>query len=136
LASLAALIVELAGIPVVPTLMLSAPIILTLWLGAQLYKENALQMVSALAARLADAVAERPNRSEIAPRFLLSVLPVLAYAGAQVGITPIILVIVLASVFGAMPDLSADPTLLASSLACGWTLAMVGGPFSSLALLL
>ena len=84
----------------------------------------------------AETVAEWLNRAEIAPRFLLSVLPVLIYAGAQVGITPIISVIVLASVFGAMADLPADPTLLALSLACGWALAMVGGPFSSLALLL
>ena len=69
-------------------------------------------------------------------RLLLALLPLLIYLGAQFGLTPIISVIVLASVLGTMPQLPADPTLLALSLACGWALAMIGGPFSSLVLLL
>ena len=83
-----------------------------------------------------DKVAELLRAAGLAPWMLLALLPALIFAGAQAGLTPIMTVVVLGSVLGALPRLPADPTLLALSLACGWALAMAGGPFSSLVLLL
>ena len=169
LAGLAAAIVWLAGVPVVAGLMLTAPIILVVWLTLQFRKSAPGGALPALRQRLGEiAFEDLPGqRRELAilglsgfigiciaaltptdaaaelvqiigggERLLLALLPVLIYLGAQLGLTPIISVIVLASVLGAMPELPADPTLLALSLACGWALAMIGGPFSSVVLLL
>jgi len=168
-AGLAIAVVLLAGVPTVAALMVSAPVMLVVWLIAQHAGEPGSNARAALLGQLRHIAGQAiPNqRREIMilglsgfigiclaaiapvdqfagllrsaglpPWVLLSSLPVIVFAGAQVGLTPIISVVVLASVFGAMPEAPVDPTLLALALAAGWALAMIGGPFSSLVLLL
>jgi hypothetical protein len=169
LAGFATAIVMATGVPTVAALMVSAPLMLVVWLMAQHADDPAPIARAALVGRLrhiiaqaipsqqrevmilglsgfigicvaavapVDQIADLLRTAGLPAWLLLSLLTVLVFAGAQIGLTPIMTVVVLANVLGAMSELPADPTLLALALAAGWALAMVGGPFSSLILLL
>jgi hypothetical protein len=83
-----------------------------------------------------DSVAALLNQSPLPPWAFLAAIPVIMFAVAQFGLTSITVGVIFGTVLGSLPELPADPTLVALSLGCGWAIAMIGSPFSSIALLL
>lgn len=67
---------------------------------------------------------------------LLTALPVFMLMLSFFAVSPIMLAVFFGSVFGALPVLPTDPTLLALSLSIGWALAMTASPFATVVLLL
>lgn len=62
--------------------------------------------------------------------FLLA-LPVLMLSAGQLGPSPVMMVILLGTLIGSMPELPADPTLIAIALATGGAVATTATPFAS-----
>lgn len=58
-------------------------------------------------------------------------LPTLMVAVGQLGPSPVMMVILLSTLLGQMPQLPASPTLTAIALACGGALATTASPFAS-----
>jgi len=81
-------------------------------------------------------VAALLNQSPLPPWAFLAAIPVIMFAAAQVGLTSITVGVIFGTVLGALPELPADPTLVALALGSGWALSMIGSPFSSISLLL
>ena len=81
-------------------------------------------------------IAEIMAHQHLHPALLLTALPVLMALGAQVALSPIMTAVLLGAIFGSLPVLPADPTLIALSLACGWALAVESSPNVGAALLL
>ena len=76
-------------------------------------------------------------RLEALPDFvLLSLLPPVIVALSLLAVSPIMLAVFFGSLFGALPVLPADPTLLALSISCGWALTMTLSPFATVVLLI
>ena len=67
---------------------------------------------------------------------LLSVLPALICLLAFTAVSPIMLAVFFGSLFGSLPELPVDATLLALSISCGWALTMMASPFATVALML
>ena len=63
---------------------------------------------------------------------VMAAIPLLA----QIALHPILMVTFLGTVLGATPALGLDPTLLALSLAIGWSLNLTASPFSASSLVL
>ena len=58
----------------------------------------------------------------------LSVLPMIVIASGNIALSPLMMVVFLAAVIRALPELPADPNLIAFSLGAGWGLSMTGSP--------
>lgn len=67
---------------------------------------------------------------------LLMLLPVVIVGFGQIAISPLVVVVFLASVLNQLPMLPADPTLIAYALAGGWALSMTLSPNASATLLI
>jgi hypothetical protein len=83
-----------------------------------------------------DTVAALLNQSPLPPWAFLAAIPLIMFVVAQFGLTSITVGVIFGTVLGALPELPTDPTLVALALGCGWAIAMMGSPFSSVALLL
>ncbi|WP_417606242.1 hypothetical protein [Primorskyibacter flagellatus] len=66
---------------------------------------------------------------------LLGLLPSVIALLSLSALSPIMMAIFFGSLFGALPVMPADPTLIALSISCGWALAMTFSPFSTVVLL-
>lgn len=68
----------------------------------------------------------------VMPQWLfLFMLPVLMLAVGQIGPSPVMMVILLGTLIGSMPELPADPTLIGIALAAGGAVATTVTPFAS-----
>ena len=65
----------------------------------------------------------------------LAALPLLLAVTGHLAVSPIMMAVFFGSVLGALPQLPAEPTLVALALACGWALSMNAAPFSAVVLL-
>ncbi|MFZ0099968.1 MAG: hypothetical protein WAK98_15885, partial [Gemmobacter sp.] len=76
-------------------------------------------------------------RIDALPDFvLLSLIPPLLAAMSMLALSPIMTAVFFGSLFGALPVLPADATLIAFSISCGWGLSMVIAPVSTPVLLI
>ncbi len=76
-------------------------------------------------------------RLETIPDFvLLGLLPPVIAALSLTALSPIMLAVFFGSIFGALPVLPVDATLLALSISCGWALSMTLSPFATIVLLI
>ncbi|MDZ4135100.1 MAG: hypothetical protein U1D06_05835, partial [Paracoccaceae bacterium] len=67
---------------------------------------------------------------------LLWAIPLLLCGLSLLALSPIMMAVFFGSLFGSLPVLPADPTLIAFSISCGWALSMVFSPFSTPVLLI
>ncbi len=67
---------------------------------------------------------------------LLSALPPLLALISLLALSPIMLAVFFGSLFAALPELPADPTLIAFAISCGWALSMTFSPFATVVLLI
>jgi hypothetical protein len=107
----------------------SAPVAITLACSGFIGRAGAsLVPAQALAAALhLDAI----------PDFaLLALIPAALALLGLLAVSPIMMAIFFGSLFGALPVLPADPTLLAFSISCGWALSMTFSPFATVVLLI
>ncbi|MCP1199555.1 hypothetical protein [Notoacmeibacter sp. MSK16QG-6] len=65
---------------------------------------------------------------------LLTLLPILIAVISLLALSPIMLAVFFGTIFGSLPSLPADPTLLALSISCGWSLSMTMSPFATVVL--
>ena len=67
---------------------------------------------------------------------LLIVLPLLIVIAGQIALSPIMMVVFLASILSALPEAPADHTLIAFALSCGWAITMTASPNAAGALIM
>lgn len=67
---------------------------------------------------------------------LLSAIPPLIGLMSLLGLSPIMTAVFFGSIFGRLPELPADPTLIAMSISCGWAMSMTFSPFATVVLLI
>jgi hypothetical protein len=86
--------------------------------------------IGAAAARLApiDTIVANLALESIPPWVFLSSLPVIIMLSGNIAMSPIMVVVFLATVISALPVLPADPDLIAVSLGAGWALSMTASP--------
>jgi len=71
------------------------------------------------------------------PQYLfLSLIPIAITASAFLALSPIVAAVFLGSMFGSLPDLPIEPTLLALSISCGWAVAMTASPMVTVILVM
>lgn len=70
------------------------------------------------------------------PAVLLIVLPLLIVVAGQIALSPIMMVVFLASIISALPEAPADHTLIAFALSCGWAITMTASPNAAGALIM
>lgn len=107
----------------------SAPVAITLAASGFIGRAGA-ELVPA--AEVAAAV-----RLDAMPDFVwLSALPGLLALLGLLAVSPIMMAIFFGSLFAALPEMPADPTLIAFSISCGWALSMTFTPFATVVLLI
>ena len=152
----------LFGVPMTHALMITAPIILVLWLivqggidhlrantrgilfdalpngGREIVMLGASAFLGVALAALVPVgpIAQQVSHWQVPPALFLISLPIIVIVAGQVAVSPIMIVVFLAAVIGAFPAPPADPTLIALSLSCGWALSMTASPNSSGAILM
>ncbi|MEM7524438.1 MAG: hypothetical protein AAF360_11910 [Pseudomonadota bacterium] len=157
-------VVALSGETIVAGLMLTCPALMAGWLFAQARGAPGpavaaardlviarLPMIAPVAATLAFsgflgrvAAALTPAADlamgvglyEAPDLALLSLLPLLLAALSFLGVSPIMLAVFFGSLFGALPEPPAGPTLIALSLSIGWSLAMLLSPYATVVMIL
>lgn len=67
---------------------------------------------------------------------LLSLIPPVLAAISLLAVSPTMTAVFMGSFFAALPEMPADPTLLAFSISCGWALSMTFSPFATVVLLI
>jgi hypothetical protein len=71
------------------------------------------------------------------PDYLLLWSIPLALSGLSLfALSPIMMAVFFGSLFGALPVLPADPTLIAFAISCGWALSITFSPFATPVLLI
>jgi hypothetical protein len=71
------------------------------------------------------------------PHYLfLSLIPIAITATAFLALSPIVAAVFLGSMFGSLPQLPIDATLLALSISCGWAVAMTASPMVTVILVM
>lgn len=83
------------------------------------------------AAELADAL----MLNAIPDFLLLGMIPIALTLLSLLALSPIMTAVFFGSIFGALPELPADPTLIALAISCGWALSMTFSPFATVVLL-
>lgn len=75
--------------------------------------------------------------AESIPSWLfLAALSILVWAGGQIALSPITMAVFLGSLVAALPEMPADPTLVALAIAAGTAICTTGAPFASGTLML
>ena len=95
-------------------------------------------LIGIAAASLVPAVAlAQFLRLDAVPDFvLLGVIPIALALFSLLALSPIMMAVFFGSLFGALPVLPADPTLIALSISCGWALSMTFSPFATVVLMI
>ncbi|CUH74943.1 hypothetical protein [Tropicibacter naphthalenivorans] len=152
-------IVWATGESVVLGLLLSCPIMVVAWMwaqsgtgtGARLRQTvlNDLPKSSNVAITLAcsgfigraaagqvpaPALAEALNLAAMPDWLLLSVLPPALAIFSLLALSPTMMAVFFGSLFAALPQMPADPTLIAYAISCGWALSMTFSPFATVVL--
>ena len=71
------------------------------------------------------------------PQFLfLSLIPIAITFTSFLALSPIVAAVFLGSMFGSLPELPIDATLLALSISCGWAIAMTASPMVTVILVM
>ena len=70
------------------------------------------------------------------PAVFLIALPLLIVTAGQFALSPIMMVVFLASIISALPQAPADITLIAFALSCGWAITMTASPNAAGALIM
>ncbi|MFT6605338.1 MAG: hypothetical protein ACJA2X_000514 [Halocynthiibacter sp.] len=83
----------------------------------------------------AQALAQALGLSQMPDVVLLSLIPIVIALLSLLALSPIMMAVFFGALFGALPVLPADPTLLALSISCGWALSMTFSPFSTVVLM-
>lgn len=84
------------------------------------------------AAALADALG-----LDTMPDFmLLALIPIVISLLSLLALSPIMIAVFFGTLFGALPVLPADPTLLGLSISCGWALSMTFSPVNTVVLVI
>ncbi|MGH1329330.1 MAG: hypothetical protein ACRBBK_00470 [Paracoccaceae bacterium] len=165
LLGLSVIMMRLTGDTLVFGLLLSIPIMLIGWLAVQARaKEGAalgarlrgiasssLPLSGPIAVTLAtsgfigqaaagfipaQALAQFLGLAQIPDTLLLSLIPIVIALLSLLALSPIMMAVFFGALFGALPVLPADPTLLALSISCGWALSMTFSPFSTVVLMI
>ncbi|MFT7028611.1 MAG: hypothetical protein ACJAVS_002849, partial [Paracoccaceae bacterium] len=84
----------------------------------------------------AEALAAALHLDAIPDYALLSLIPAALALLGLLAVSPIMMAIFFGSLFGALPQMPADPTLIAFSISCGWALSMTFSPFATVVLLI
>lgn len=83
----------------------------------------------------AQALAQTLGIAQAPDVILLSLIPIVIALLSLLALSPIMMAVFFGALFGALPVLPADPTLLALSISCGWALSMTFSPFSTVVLM-
>lgn len=83
-----------------------------------------------------DRVAESLNLMAMPDWIFLALLPLIITLCGQVALSPILVVVFLASVINALPVLPADPNLIVFALGAGWAMSMTASPNATATLLI
>ena len=76
-------------------------------------------------------------RLDAMPDFvLLGCIPIALAFLSLLALSPIMTAVFFGSLFGALPSLPADPTLIALSISCGWAVSMTFSPFATVVLVI
>lgn len=67
---------------------------------------------------------------------LLSAIPLFIALVSLLALSPTMMAVFMGSFFAALPEMPADPTLLAFSISCGWALSMTFSPFATVVLVI
>ena len=67
---------------------------------------------------------------------LLGSIPIVLALLSLLALSPIMMAVFFGSLFGSLPELPADPTLIALSISCGWALSMTFSPYATVVLLI
>lgn len=67
---------------------------------------------------------------------LLGCIPLLVTVFGLMAFSPIVVAVFLGTFFGSAAEIPADPTLIALSISCGWSLSMTASPFATVNLLI
>lgn len=67
---------------------------------------------------------------------LLGCIPIALCLLSLLALSPIMTAVFFGSLFGALPELPADPTLIAFAISCGWAVSMTFSPFATTTLLI
>ena len=73
---------------------------------------------------------------QLHPALLLIALPLVIVFSGQFALSPIMMVVFLASIIAALPAAPADHTLIAFALSCGWAIALTASPNTAGALIM
>ena len=84
----------------------------------------------------AQALADSLGLAQMPDWMLLTLLPITIACLSLLALSPIIMAVFFGSLFGALPVMPADPTLLALSISCGWALSMTFSPFATVVLMI
>lgn len=82
----------------------------------------------------ATAVAEALGLAGLPDWLLLSAIPLFIALVSLLALSPTMMAVFMGSFFAALPQMPADPTLLAFSISCGWALSMTFSPFATVVL--
>lgn len=157
-------VVVVTGDTLVAGLMLACPVIMVLWLLVQVrgapvaafqrsrdiltVRLPDIALVAAtlafsgylgrVAAELTPAAAlvDALNLYDVPDLAILGALPLLIAALSFLGVSPIMLAVFFGSLFGSLPVLPVDATLLALSISSGWSLAMLLSPYATVVMIL
>lgn len=151
------ILAKLTGGGIITGLLLSCPIMLLCWQGAQTRFGPAFAhrlrriadrlpeaapvavtlassgFVGRVAADLvqAEAVARLLGLDQIPDYLLLWLIPLALMALSLLALSPIMMAVFFGSLFGSLAVLPADPTLIAFAISCGWALTMTFSPFAT-----
>lgn len=67
---------------------------------------------------------------------LLALIPMVLAVLSLLALSPIVMAVFFGSLFGSLPSLPADPTLIALAISCGWALSSTFSPFATVSLLI
>lgn len=107
-------------------------------LGRSAITLGAAGFIGEAAARLApiDVFAVFLEQLSLQSWMILIALPLIITLCGQIALSPILIVVFLASVFNQLPVLPADPSLIVFALGAGWAMSMLASPNASATLLI
>ncbi|HET7410358.1 MAG TPA: hypothetical protein VFJ13_09175 [Paracoccaceae bacterium] len=92
--------------------------------------------ITAAALAPVDEIAAWTRSAGIPGWAIIAALPVLTVLGGQVALSPMMIVVFLAAVVAALPELPASPEIVGVALGAGWALSMTAAPNATGALLI
>ena len=157
-------VLSLAGVSLPKALMTVAPLMLVGWVLSQnhgapgptaarlsqifaravprlardAYTLGAAGFIGIAAAGLApvEVLAAWTDSAHLAPWMIVALIPLVITLAGQIALSPMMMVVFLAAVMSALPELPAQPEHIAIALAAGWMLSLTASPNATGALLI